>query len=99
MSAPSLPPSAPPAVTATRVVQRQWPPAEFPDPASGGQLPKVSLQQLGVSSPQFQATRRACQHLLPTGESLQQQEAKCAENGRLCTRPAAAVAERRAEAR
>ena len=43
----------------------------YPDPGSGGTLPKVSAQQLGVSSPQLQAARRACQHLLPaTGGSL-----------------------------
>ena len=43
----------------------------YPDPGSGGMLPQVSAQQLGVSSPQLQAARRACQHLLPaTGGSL-----------------------------
>jgi hypothetical protein len=46
--------------------------AKFPDPASGGELPKVSLQQLGVSSSQFQAAQTACQSLRPTGGSLQQ---------------------------
>jgi hypothetical protein len=39
----------------------------FPDPNSGGSIPKVGLQQLGVSSSQFQAAQRACQHLLPNG--------------------------------
>jgi hypothetical protein len=44
----------------------------FPDPNSSGVIPKVSLQQLGVSSSQFQAAQRACQHLLPnSGESPQ----------------------------
>ena len=38
---------------------------EFPDPYSSGAIPKVSLQQLGVSSAVFQAARRTCQHLLP----------------------------------
>ena len=38
----------------------------FPDPASNGELPKASPQQLGVSSSRFQAAQRACQHLLPT---------------------------------
>ena len=43
----------------------------YPDPSSGNELPdrlpKVSLQQLGVSSSQFQAAQSACAHLLPNG--------------------------------
>jgi hypothetical protein len=39
----------------------------FPDPTSGGDIPKVSVQQLGVSSSQFQAAEEACQALLPVG--------------------------------
>jgi hypothetical protein len=43
----------------------------YPDPNSGNTmrngLPKVGLQQLGVSSSQFQATQSACRHLLPNG--------------------------------
>jgi hypothetical protein len=52
----------------------------FPDPGSSGVLPKVSAQQLGVSSVRLQGARRACQHLLPgnggalTANSLQQCE-------------------------
>ncbi len=43
----------------------------YPDPGSGGALPKVSAQQLGTSNSQLQEARRACQHLLPaTGGSL-----------------------------
>jgi hypothetical protein len=38
----------------------------FPDPNSGGSIPKVSLQQLGVSSSQFQTAQSHCQHLLPS---------------------------------
>jgi hypothetical protein len=42
----------------------------FPDP-TGGVPPKVTAQELGVSSPQLQAAQRACQRLLPaTGGSL-----------------------------
>jgi hypothetical protein len=42
----------------------------YPDP-SNGVLPKVSAQRLGVSSSQYQAAQRTCQHLLPTtGGSL-----------------------------
>ena len=47
--------------------------SNFPDPTSGGALPKVSPQQLGVSSTRFQAAQTACQDLRPTGGSLQQQ--------------------------
>ena len=43
----------------------------YPDPSSGGTLPKVSAQQLGVSNSRLQAAQRACQHLLPaSGASL-----------------------------
>lgn len=42
----------------------------YPDP-SNGVLPKESAQRLGVSSAQYQAAQRTCQHLLPaTGGSL-----------------------------
>ena len=41
--------------------------SKFPDPGSGGAIPKESLQQLGVSGSRFQAAQRACQHLLPNG--------------------------------
>ncbi len=43
----------------------------YPDPSSSNELPngltKVSVQQLGVSSSQFQVAERACAHLLPNG--------------------------------
>ena len=39
----------------------------FPDPGSGGAIPKESLQQLGVGSAQFEAAQSACRHLLPNG--------------------------------
>jgi hypothetical protein len=42
----------------------------YPDPGGGGTLPKVSAQQLGVSSSQLQAAQRACQHLLPATGGL-----------------------------
>jgi hypothetical protein len=54
--------------------------ANFPGPASGGVLPKTSLQQLGVSSSQFEAAQSACHHLLPTGASPQQ-EINCLMQG------------------
>lgn len=53
---------------------------DFPDPANSGQLPKTDAQILGVSSSQLQAAKRDCQHLLPTGGSLLQQEAQCMQN-------------------
>jgi hypothetical protein len=53
----------------------------YPDPDSGGQLPKTDAGQLGVSTSQYQAAQQACQRLLPTGGSLQEQEAHCIENG------------------
>lgn len=40
----------------------------FPDPASGGAIPKVSLERLGVSSSRFQSAQTACQDLLPTND-------------------------------
>ncbi len=43
----------------------------FPDPGSGGSLPKGSAQQFGVSSAELQAAELACQHVLPaTGDLL-----------------------------
>jgi hypothetical protein len=39
----------------------------FPDPSSDGAVPKVSLQQLGVGSAQYQAAQDDCQSLLPAG--------------------------------
>jgi hypothetical protein len=40
--------------------------AAYPDPGSGGLLPKKTPQQLGVSSSQFQAAQMSCQHLIPS---------------------------------
>ena len=39
----------------------------FPDPGSGGVIPKVAPDRLGVSSSRFQSAQRACQYLLPNG--------------------------------
>jgi hypothetical protein len=41
--------------------------SQYPDPGSSGEIPKVSPQQLGVSSSQFQSAQNDCQHLLPNG--------------------------------
>jgi hypothetical protein len=40
----------------------------FPDPTDSGQVPKVSLQQLGVSRSSFLASQTACQRLLPISD-------------------------------
>jgi hypothetical protein len=53
---------------------------KFPDPGSNGQLPKVSLPQLGVNSARFQAADTACEDLRPAGGSLTQ-EANCLQLG------------------
>jgi hypothetical protein len=45
----------------------------FPDPDSGGAIPKVSLQQLGVGDAQLQAAQQACKSLWPTISAAQQQ--------------------------
>jgi hypothetical protein len=52
----------------------------YPDPGSNGQLPKGDAQQFGVSTSQLQTAQQACQHLLPTGGSLAQQQYQCMEN-------------------
>ena len=41
----------------------------FPDPNSSGAVPKVSAQQLGVSSTVLQAAQNHCRSLLPNGGS------------------------------
>jgi hypothetical protein len=56
----------------------------YPDPTRSG-LVKESLQQLGVSSSQFQAASSDCNHLLPNGGSgpnpaqVQQERAQALE--------------------
>jgi hypothetical protein len=39
----------------------------FPDPDSRGGIPKETVQQLGISSSQYQAATQACGQLLPSG--------------------------------
>jgi hypothetical protein len=53
----------------------------FPDPDSGGAIPKAGAQRLGVSSSQLQAAQQACQSLLPAGGSLDQQTEQCMSTG------------------
>jgi hypothetical protein len=40
---------------------------DYPDPSSGGTIPKRSAQELGVSATRYQAAQRECAHLLPNG--------------------------------
>ncbi len=49
----------------------------FPDPQrfAGGNL-KLTIHQLGTSSPHFQAAMNACNHLLPNGGNESQQSAQ-----------------------
>jgi hypothetical protein len=49
----------------------------FPDPDGRGNYPAADPRHLGVSSTRYQAAGEACQHLLPTGASLQQQTNRC----------------------
>ena len=56
--------SAEKAVAFSRCVRDRGVP-NWPDPTSGGQIPKESAQQLGVSNAQLQVALDACQHLLP----------------------------------
>ena len=54
----------------------------YPDPPSGGQVPKADPQQLGVSSAQLQAAQRSCRHLYPgNGGTLGASLRQCEETG------------------
>ena len=44
---------------------------DYPDPPSGGGIPKGSAQQFGVSDSRYQAAENNCQHLLPVSYSHQ----------------------------
>ena len=75
-------PSSPSAVAYSACMRSHGVP-NFPDPGSGGAIPKADPQQLGVSSAQLQVAQRACQQLIPaTGDTAeQQQETQCAMAG------------------
>ena len=47
--------------------------SQFPDPDSSGAIPKVTMQQLGVSSSRFQAAQSGCAHLLRSTTTQVQQ--------------------------
>jgi hypothetical protein len=46
----------------------------YPDPSSGGMLPKKTPQRVGVSSSEFQVAESACIHLVPNGGQPTQAE-------------------------
>jgi hypothetical protein len=48
----------------------------FPDPTRGGEIPKVSLQQVGVSDSRLQAAQQACKPLWPPVSATQQQQVR-----------------------
>jgi hypothetical protein len=47
--------------------------SQFPDPDSSGAIPKVTMEQLGVSGSRFQAAQSACAHLLQSTTTQVQQ--------------------------
>lgn len=53
---------------------------KYPDPSSGGVVPKGGAQQFGVSSSVFSTAQQACQHLLRAG-SFRQQARECLNAG------------------
>jgi hypothetical protein len=67
--------SSPSAVSYSNCMRSHGVP-NYPDP-SGGSLPKGDAQAFGVSSTVFSAARSACQHLLPTAGSFQEQASQC----------------------
>ncbi len=54
---------------------------KYPDPDSGGHLPKGDAQAFGVSDATYQAAQRTCQHLLPAGGSFEEQANECIQAG------------------
>ncbi len=54
------------AVAYSRCVRSHGVPT-YPDPTTGGLIPKKTPQQLGVSPAVLQAAQRACIHLVPNG--------------------------------
>jgi hypothetical protein len=54
----------------------------YPDPPSGGQVPKADPQQLGISGAQLQAAQRSCRHQYPgNGGALGASLRQCEETG------------------
>ena len=69
--------SSSPSADAFSACMRSHGVSNFPDPNAGGRPLEVDAQQLGVSDGLYQAVEQACQHLLPTGGSLQRRLHQC----------------------
>ena len=54
---------------------------KYPDPASGGGLPKGNAAAFDVSNSTYQAAEHTCQHLLPTSGSFDQLSHQCIQAG------------------
>ncbi len=54
---------------------------KYPDPGSGGRLPKGDASAFDVSNSTYQAAQRTCQHLLPTSGSFDQLSHQCIQDG------------------
>jgi hypothetical protein len=61
--------SAAPSAVSYSACMRSHGVPRFPDPDSGGELPKADAHQLDVSSSQLQAAEQACRRLLPNDSS------------------------------
>jgi hypothetical protein len=68
--------SSSPSAVAYSACMRSHGVPNYPDP-SDGQLPKGGAQAFGVSSSVFSAAQSACQRLLPTAGSFQEQASQC----------------------
>ncbi len=73
--------SSSPSAVAYSACMRSHGVPKFPDPGSGGAIPKGDAQDFGVSTSQLQAAQSACQPLLPTGGSIDQQTEQCMSSG------------------
>jgi hypothetical protein len=63
--------SSPPSAVAYSACMRAHGVPRFPDPDSGGQLPKADAHRLGVGGSQLGAAQRACRPMLPnTGAAI-----------------------------
>ncbi len=60
-------PAGAPSAVAYSACMRAHGVPNFPDPASGGQLPKADAHRLGVSSAALHASQQACRSELPNG--------------------------------
>jgi hypothetical protein len=73
--------SSSPSAVAYSACMRSHGVPNFPDPDSGGGIPKGDAQHFKVSTSQLQAAQQACQPLLPVGGSLQDQAHQCMVTG------------------